>query len=472
MSRVAARCRAPAPVLAAAVLCWGLSGCVDLLGDFQSCSDDCLSWAKAFGDTGLQRMRAVAVDREGDLVVVGDVSGTIDFGNKPLASAGLGDVFVAKLDPQGKPLWSHRFGGADDDHGFGVAVDPQGNVLVSGYFSGTASFAGVDLTGGHSDIFVAKLSSGGELQWIDAYLDTSAASISYQRAGSIASDLAGNIFVTGCMAGTIAFGDGDPVASLGGLDAFVLKLGPGGVLQWKIVTGADGTECGSRVATDQTGNVFVAGTFTSQVNFAGATKLPLASQGVDDLFLAKLSPGGNHLWSTSIGNSEQQIMGGLAVNADNDVAMTGMYRGDILVGGRGLANSQSLAAFIAVFDGGGSGGGAEKLLWSRSISEDNEQFLHGAAFDTHGDLFVSGATGSGPTDLGAYLAKLTSGGESVWSQTWSGTGTQISTGVAVDGADNVLLVGQFDGAWSLGDQAFSSKGSIDVFAAKLEPSTP
>ena len=57
----------------------------------------------------------------------------------------------------GEHLWSKRFGGTSIDTALSIAVDSGGNVLVTGWFDGTANFGGGDLTSaGFYDIFVAK----------------------------------------------------------------------------------------------------------------------------------------------------------------------------------------------------------------------------------------------------------------------------------------------------------------------------
>jgi hypothetical protein len=123
-------------------------------------------WAKLFGDETDQEGNSIAVDAWGDVVVTGFFDGLTDFGypSKPLASAGLGDIFVAKLDPTGATLWAWRFGDPADQAGLGIATDSAANVLLTGYIFGTVDF-GVPpplpstLTSmGGGDVFVAKLS--------------------------------------------------------------------------------------------------------------------------------------------------------------------------------------------------------------------------------------------------------------------------------------------------------------------------
>ena len=89
-------------------------------------------WANRFGSSESELGEAIAVDVNGDVLVTGRFSGTVDFGGGPLTSAGGYDIFVAKFSGvDGAHLWSQRFGSTDWDFGDGIAVDGSGNVLVT-----------------------------------------------------------------------------------------------------------------------------------------------------------------------------------------------------------------------------------------------------------------------------------------------------------------------------------------------------
>ncbi|MBI4705981.1 MAG: SBBP repeat-containing protein [Deltaproteobacteria bacterium] len=114
-------------------------------------------WSKRFGAIALGR--SIAVDAAGDAVLTGYFDGTVDFGGGALVSAGPYDIFVAKLGPDGKHLWSRRFGDASDQVGWSIAADASGNALVTGWFDGTVDFGGGPLaSAGGADIFLAKFS--------------------------------------------------------------------------------------------------------------------------------------------------------------------------------------------------------------------------------------------------------------------------------------------------------------------------
>jgi hypothetical protein len=99
------------------------------------------------------------VDAAGNIVVIGDVSGSVDFGGGTLTSAGTGsDVFVASFDGGGTLRWAKIFSSPAALHGLTIAADPTCHVLVAGGFQGALDLGGVPLWSGTArDVFVADL---------------------------------------------------------------------------------------------------------------------------------------------------------------------------------------------------------------------------------------------------------------------------------------------------------------------------
>ena len=90
--------------------------------------------------------KGTAVDQAGNVYITGYFSGTLTLGTTTLESAGSDDIFVAKYDATGTPLWAKRAGGAAQDQAFGVAVSGSA-VYISGIFFGTATFNTPSATG-------------------------------------------------------------------------------------------------------------------------------------------------------------------------------------------------------------------------------------------------------------------------------------------------------------------------------------
>src|SRR5262249_32107964 len=111
-------------------------------------------------NTGL----GIVVDNTGTAYVTGSYGAQTNFGTFHLDSLSSRDVFVAQLNPDGAFAgavgWQANAagGGTPISFGMGIALDPQGNVLTTGVFSGTVNFRSKLLTShGGPDIFVWKL---------------------------------------------------------------------------------------------------------------------------------------------------------------------------------------------------------------------------------------------------------------------------------------------------------------------------
>ncbi len=193
-----------------------------------------VNWVKKMGSTSIEWGECVTLDPFGNIYTTGYFTGTVDFdpdtGTSYLTSSSGGyyDIFIQKLDASGNFAWAKSMGGAINDYGFSIALDPVGNIYTSGSFQATADFnpdAGVYnlSSAGNNDIFISKLNPTGDFVWAKAMGGTSD-----DGAHTIALDPSGNIYVTGYFQGTADF---DPdttsfnLTSAGAEDMFIFKLG-------------------------------------------------------------------------------------------------------------------------------------------------------------------------------------------------------------------------------------------------------
>ncbi|MBL0217895.1 MAG: SBBP repeat-containing protein [Myxococcales bacterium] len=219
-----------------------------------------LEWVKQFGGAYADTITHLAVDGQGNIYVQGQFKDLSDWGGKAKLKAGGGsdnDVVLAKYDLNGDYVWAQRFGNAFNDVAGGVAVDPAGHVTMVGSFDKSVSFGeGDDHTSlGESDIFVARFTPGGKLEW--------ARTMGAERediAFGVAADAAGNTVTTGWYQGAVDFGKG-PITSKGNKDVFALKLDVKGATIWAQGFGDKDHDQGRAVAIDDKGAAYVGGIF-------------------------------------------------------------------------------------------------------------------------------------------------------------------------------------------------------------------
>ena len=133
-------------------------------------------WATKAGGSGSDKSYGIAIDDNGRSYVTGFFSDTATFSSISLTSSGSDDIFVAKLSAPGYWLWATKAGGSDEDEGYAIARDDNGNFYITGFFSDTATFSSISLTSsGGDDIFVAKLGNytSGENEIISTKMELS-----------------------------------------------------------------------------------------------------------------------------------------------------------------------------------------------------------------------------------------------------------------------------------------------------------
>lgn len=309
----------------------------------------------------------IAVDESNNIYVTGASESTWgtpvnDF------SGGAGDTFVAKLDNDGNLLWNTFLGGVSsdplgmrDDEAYDIKLDSVGNIYVAGI-----SFAswGTPVNGfasGGSDAYVAKLNNNGALQW-NTFLGGSVYDSSFgfgDAAYAIELDEYSNIYVVGTSSGTW----GTPVNAFAGVqDIFAAKLNSSGTLQWNTFMGSTLDDFGFDIALDSEMNVYLSGT-----SFAPwGTPVETWPGGAGNAhIIAKLNSSGMIQWHTFVGGAGHQLGSRLALDAGNNVYITGDSQTtwnipqEILPGGTD--------AFVAQLDNDGF------LLWTT--------FLGGSGID-------------------------------------------------------------------------------------------
>lgn len=438
--------------------------CTILCGDGVN-PDSCTHlWSKRFGGGVIQRTRSVAVDGDGNVVIIGWYDDMINLGGDGLVNEVTIGLFVAKYSSAGDHIWSQISSDEGQVRGYSVAVDGQGSVFITGQFNGTMNLGGGDLISqGDEDFFVVKYSSEGDHIWSQRFGDDQG-----QFGRSVAVDDEGNVVVMGTFWGTMNLG-GEDLVSQGSIDVFVAKFSAAGDHIWSYRFGDDLSQAGTSVAVDGEGNVVATGYFEGTMNLGGDD---LVSQGEYDIFVVKFSPEGDHLWSQRFGDWNDQSDISVAVDGEGNVLVTGDFEGTMNLGGDDLVSQGDDDLFVAKLSPDGT------HLWSQRFGNANWQSSNSVAVDGEGHVVVTGnyrgtmnlggddlVSSQGSTDL--FVAKFSPAGNHLWSKSFGDETTEFGTGVAVDAQGDVLVTGSFEGTMNLGGDDLVCQGSYDVFLAKL-----
>jgi hypothetical protein len=297
-------------------------------------------WTLTAGGSGLEIGNSLATDMGGNIFVTGSFTTTVDFLGNTLTTAGATDIFLAKMSPDGPPIWAKSFGNAGTQAGQSVAVDSGGNVLLAATSTTPLSLGGNMLpTGGGVGVLIAKFDTSGNHIWSKGFGDAAS-----QTVHNLTVDLAGNVIIVGAFAGLVNFGGSDLV-SQGGDDLFVAEFDSLGNHVWSKSFGDGADQSASAVTTDKAGNILITGTFAGTVNFGNG---PLVGAGGSDVFVAKLDPSGKSLWSRRFGDIQAQQGFAIAAGKNGEIVLTGQFDGVLDFGGvPALMNSGASDIFLA-----------------------------------------------------------------------------------------------------------------------------
>ena len=221
-------------------------------------------WEASYTLTKSSSATSVAIDASGNVYIAGITNATLST-NVDAPFTG-GDVLVAKFSSTGQKLWDKTIASPGAEYARGIAVDPTGNVYITGQTDGT--LPGQTSAGG-IDSFVAKYDTNGNAQWLKQFgtaaLDEGQG-ITYSK---------GNVYLTGETAGDL-FSN----TNLGGSDAWIAGFNSSGQLVGSTQIGTNKDDETYNITSDAAGNLYVVG----QTNgaFAGAT-----NQGQYDVWVAK-----------------------------------------------------------------------------------------------------------------------------------------------------------------------------------------
>ncbi len=366
-------------------------------------------------------------------------------------------------------LWAESAGGTISDYGCGIATDDSGNSYITGYFMDTANFGTTILTSsGDDDIFVAKLDVDGNWLWAkraggdsDPYGD---------RSYGIAIDENGNCFITGEFWGTAYFGTTELISS-GSSDIFVAKLDTNGNWLWARRAGGSSTDEGKSFATDNSGNCYVTGFFSSasDINFGS---ISLTSYGYSDAIVAKLDTNGNWLWATHAGSELWDEVNDIETDANGNSYISGFFYDTATFGSTQLSSNGNSDIFVAKLDTNGN------WLWAERAGSTYNDEGYGIAIDDSGNCYITGEfwgiadfgfislNSSGQGDI--FIAKLDTDGNWLWANQAGGS-SQDDTGysISTDNNGNCYATGEFIGTVYFGTTSFIST-TYDIFVTSLD----
>lgn len=435
-------------------------------------------WARTDGLTTMEYSNSVVVDEDGASIISGVFRDSIRIGSFTETGFGNWDIFVAKLDAEGIPLWLNVAGSSADDFAYDVDVDSAGNVYICGKFKDTASFNELTVQSNESntyDAFLAKLDAQGNWLWA-----ASGGSSQHDSAEDLAVSPTGEIYVTGYYRLTAQF-QGLELEAVGFSDAFIGKYTSDGSLDWIMSEGGTNFDAGWGIHCDDSGDIIVTGEFIGTADFSG---IELSTgNSLDDMFLARYDSDGNIQWASHNSCLGYTAGFGLDSDADSDVVVVTGYYEDQTAFPDTTLSSNGRAAFLArySFETG-------DMEWVRASRNNNfgveGTYCRSVAYDVERDRIYmpmySSFTiilpdGVNHNNLGStfdgLLIAWDGSGEYLWSKAGVAPNWDVLQAVDLDSEGRITVSGGVTDAMIWEEDTLQAYGSNDIFVAKLSPCT-
>jgi hypothetical protein len=361
-------------------------------------------WGTYLGGTGNDGVEDIAMDRNGDIVIVGNTrsaSGIATLGAHQQTYGGgdsyMGDGFIAKFDASGALIWSTYYGGSSHDACNTVAIDHANNIVVGGI---TDSPNNISTPGAHQitpggsyDSFVAKFTAAGVWLWGTYYGGSS-----YDWYGWVTVDKSDNIILMGDTQGSAGAistpGSFQPNYGGGSFDFFIVKFNSSGVRQWGTYYGGSGGDYdGFNLITDSSCNIYFTGNTNSTNGIATAGSFQPTYGGTRDGFLVKFDSTGTRQWGTYYGGTGEEDCGiKLVISRDNNYLYFAgrTYSDNNIASPRAYQSTRGggFDAFVACFRTDGS------RVWGTYYGGSGSDEGWGVALDSSGGIYVTGTTSS------------------------------------------------------------------------------
>jgi uncharacterized delta-60 repeat protein len=497
---------APAGEYEILVAAWDITASLYMYKEFtvtvsQAPATGNLIWAKSAGGSSNDGGLATTTLSDNSLITTGRIQGSVVFGmgeinQTALASAGRLDAFVARYNPDGTLVWAKHAGGSSDDEAFAVTALSDNSVVVSGYFSDTATFGPGELnetvltSAGTLDLYIARYNPDGTLAWA-------------KRAGGTGNDggraiisLSDNsTVVTGAFNLTSTFGPGEPnettLTAFGNVDIFIARYNPNGLLLWAKCAGGSSNEESYAITALSDNSTVVTGYFSSHditFGYEEPNERRMDTIGNLDIFIARYNSNGTLAWATQAGGITGEWGKGITALSDNSTILTGYFTGTIYFG-PGEPNETIIMSagnsdiFIARYNSDGTinwarragGSSTDEGSAVATLSDDSSvvtgYFRESATFGPVEENETI-LTTAGGTDI--FVARYNPDGSLYWVKQAGGTSGDLSFGISALADDSTAVSGNYlsspvFGPGEANETILSAIGSYDIFVARFKP---
>lgn len=428
-----------------------------LLTNTTTAQDLSINWQNNIGGTDLDVCYEVKRTPDGGYVLGCYSDSAISEDKSENSFGGSLDFWVVKLNADGEIQWDNTIGGSDFDVLFGIAVLDDGSMVVAGESKSSIGGDKTVASQGGSDYWVLKLDTEGNILWQNAF---GGSSDDILRGFNTTAD--GGFLLTGHSFSGIS---GDKTEANNGLeDYWVVKIDSNGVFQWDKTLGGSGIDHSWSVSEATDGSIFVGGLSNSPIS--GDKTEP--TMGSRDLWIAKLSSGGDLIWENTIGGDGSDVVYDMVATEDNGLVLGAMSNSNI--SGDKTENSKggSDIWMVKLNEDG-------NILWQKTIggssSDGTDGLIRipdvGYLIASNSTSPVSGDKTEGTFSYDYWIVKVDETGNVIDQNTIQGFDIDIALGLDLAHESGYIAVGYSDSDTGL-DKEEDAQGYFDIWVTRLD----
>ena len=292
-------------------------------------------WIEQVSITGVSQyaeatISDIAVASNGDIFATGMFYDTISFGGITLTSTGYWDCWTAKISPNGQWQWAQSLNGDGDYdgvtvntldvvYGTSITTDSNNDPIIGGWFLGNTDVGVAADTGAQNgddiEIFVAKYSNSGNLQWYDVARGQGA-----QEVNSMVVDSSNSIWISTNFEVSMTFGSVVANAGINEIPVGIAKISQAGSWQSAYATTGSGSATVTDFSIDGQNNLLMSGVYSGSINLGSS----LTSAGQNDAFAASMSSTGSWNWAKSVGGTSFDSGSGIEYDPNTGYTILGL----------------------------------------------------------------------------------------------------------------------------------------------------
>lgn len=277
---------------------------------------------------GFDEVSDFTIDDQGYIYMLGEFSCNGTIIDTTFAVTGPNndsDIFLAKLNPDGSPVWIKRYGSFDNEHPQSIKVDKAGNLYMAGIFLGSTTIGGVGVTavsGGSYGSFICKLDNNGDFIWLTQPKHQDL--FTWIETWDMTIDNQANVYITGAYDGKMLIDQTAYESENNSRDIFVAKLDSSAQWIWSTTVPGMWEEYARTIKVDEQQNVYIAGEHSGDMDFG---IVDFTEEYDYEGFIAKLDADGAFVWA----KLSPQVKA-IDIDKDANIYITGNLEGDLILG--------------------------------------------------------------------------------------------------------------------------------------------